>query len=214
MLKHRRSVLIYCLISGGKKTMWKQRFLAVGFAAVFLVLPISAGAACYTTTDYSAHPSADEIYSTALPGGLEHGIDYFWDIGDVLLNSNEKISRVNIIFHNFYNNSIDDPTNTFEVSLYNENRIGMTSLGLWSDTDGPMVRTDDVVFYTEDASLLAYLTLGNTFGIMGDPQCHYYGDRLSVDVLTYTSEVPIPSSVLLLGSGLAGIFGYRRKRRR
>jgi len=61
----------------------------------------------------------------------------------------------------------------------------------------------------EIATLNTYVTDGN-FGLGFDPDCHYYNNGITLNI--ETAPVPIPTTILLLGSGLLG-FGLLSRRK-
>jgi hypothetical protein len=64
----------------------------------------------------------------------------------------------------------------------------------------------------EPDSLIGILTayaLNGSFGFGIDPDCHYYNDGITFTVTT--EPVPEPTTILLLGLGLVGLAGIRRK---
>ncbi|SPD75018.1 hypothetical protein PITCH_A400053 [uncultured Desulfobacterium sp.] len=96
----------------------------------------------------------------------------------------------------YHNNRI------IRLSLFSlPNWSASSLLGTWSDNDGSGTK-NDVVFTT-------YLTNGNYFSIGIDPDCHFYGTKITVDAST--APVPEPATILLIGSGLIGLARFRKK---
>ncbi len=50
------------------------------------------------------------------------------------------------------------------------------------------------------------------FGFGFDPDCHFFND--GVELVIQTTNAPVPSTLLLLGSGLFGLVGVRRRKKK
>lgn len=94
---------------------------------------------------------------------------------------------------------------------------------------GPLPRISDggaLVTYTFSADQLAVLNANvlasfrsyeaAIIGLGFDPDCHFYNDGVSFSITTGsgTSAVPEPATMILFGTGLAGLVGMNRRRKR
>ncbi len=60
------------------------------------------------------------------------------------------------------------------------------------------------------AALAAYISAGNNIAFGFDPDCHFWNNGVVFTI--ETASVPEPMSMILLGSGLAGLYLRKRKR--
>jgi hypothetical protein len=63
------------------------------------------------------------------------------------------------------------------------------------------------------ATLAAFINAGGTISFGFDPDCHYWNDGIIFQYTTAVAPVPEPMSMILLGSGLAGLYIRRRRQR-
>lgn len=63
------------------------------------------------------------------------------------------------------------------------------------------------------AALAAYISAGQNIAFGFDPDCHFWNNGITFSYTT-APQVPEPMSMILFGSGLAGIGAYLRRRRR
>jgi hypothetical protein len=67
----------------------------------------------------------------------------------------------------------------------------------------------------ELAALFAYITNGGNFALGFDPDCHFFNDWIKLEITTSNPppQVPEPTTLALLGTGLAGLYARRRRQR-
>lgn len=195
--------------------------------SIVLILSFSgmAGATvtAYNEGEYVAASGWGTVAAQS-PIDLDHSYYYIWGLND--FDPNAEITSIDIVFHGIYNWQVED--NLLSVYIFDNcqdvgwNRLGpdyqsdsnpdwsgvykATLTGTWSDADGSATR-NDVVFTITDATLLSYVQGTGTFGIGIDPDCHYWGEKITVQ-----APVPEPATMLLLGTGLIGMAAIGRRK--
>jgi hypothetical protein len=179
-------------------------------------LPAVAGASTYTFT-----PTPTNLWN------LDHNEAYTWGIDSTKLPSNEVITGATLSFDQIYNWQIEP--NTLYIHLLNNPSAGSTGhwdyrpgdyfsgqgvlIDTYSDSDGPNSKIDLTYSFTADQiSALTTYAQNGTFGFGFDPDCHYYNGGIKFEVTT--APAPEPATLLLLGSGLLGLVGVRRRAKR
>jgi hypothetical protein len=107
------------------------------------------------------------------------------------------------------------PTLVAETGAFNGDGTGNFGFGITGPTQsdgGAGAFSSDIVFHVANASI-ADLTVPNNLGIIfvADMLSGQTGNTGPVDATGPGATVPVPPTMLLLGSGLVGLAGLRRK---
>lgn len=198
-------------------------------SALFLVSASLAGAATYTF-----QPTPNDLWN------LDHGYYYTWGI-NWSVPAGETIVGASLFFDDIRN--YDNSENHLWVHLLDSATAGTAEgtdsndnvdyfadypacqhilLNYWHNlSDDPLDTATNPSNISRDITydfkasqldtLTDYLTDGN-FGLGFDPDCHFYNNGITLTI--ETAHAPVPASVLLLGSGLLGLVGFKRKTRK
>ena len=171
-----------------------------------------AGAATYI---FEPSPSSD-LWD------LDHDKYYTWGI-DWNLPQGETIAAATLSFDDVRNNDsglndlyvqlLDSASNGVAVGTDNPafgNYFANQGIQLYHGINLSNTALDiDVIFNSgQIITLLDYLKDGN-FGLGFDPDCYFYNDEITLTLNTVNT--PIPGAIFLLGSGLVGLAGLRKK---
>ena len=150
---------------------------------------------------------------------------YLWTVDDATLG--HVPTAIDIVFHhiqeidNISNDKlsvyIKDVSNTpagfsnfgyADKGSYLEGYINVTGEGTYWQDPAADNTYFDVVFHIEDQAITNLFANGNQYQLLIDPECLY-----DVEEITVAAAVPIPASVLLLGSGMFGLLMFRGRRK-
>jgi len=188
----------------------------LGFLLVSVFVLSMAGGALANTYEFNPTPRADL-------SDLDHEKYYTWGI-NWSIPAGEVIESATLFFDNIRN--YDSTSNDLWVHLLDSPSVGVTvgtdnqGGGDYFAGQGPLLKhwqalpaTPQDITYTFTAdqlvALTAYFANGNA-GFGFDPDCHFYNDGITLTI--ETAQVPIPAALWLLGSGLLGLIGIRRRR--
>ena len=176
-------------------------------------------------------------FSPPYPPGLSPlsaGYNYTWGI-DWSLEPDAFITEATLTFRGLFNSDIS-VSNVLYIHLLDTVPLGVTravdtplpgnpyALGIdtfadqgiliaaWADTPpGGIANRSDVSFVfnaSELQTLTDYFHNGGNIGFGFSPECSFYSSEVTFDV----QPIPEPTTLLLLGSGLAGLGIWGRRR--
>ena len=163
-------------------------------------------------------------------GDLNHDRYYTWGIHtDWRVPQGEQIASATLYIDNI-NDWQEEATDFLYIHLLDDPGVGVAShydaqgngdafaswplIDIYSDNTPPYGENQagEYKVYPFDSVLLGHLEnyiADGEFGFGFDPDCYFYNDGVRFEITT--SAVPVPPAVLLLGSGLIGIVGLKRK---
>jgi hypothetical protein len=104
----------------------------------------------------------------------------------------------------------------FAGSLYNQNPLVVSGTANTLLTSRSFTTTPITYTYNFTAAQLqalsAYINNGNNVAFGFDPDCHFWNNGITFKIITRPNEVPEPTTLALLGTGIGGFLLRRRRK--
>lgn len=202
-----------------------RRMRSIAVCGLVMVAVICAGASAWAGT-YAYYPSPANL------NNLDHWKYCSWGVDLTNIPAGETITSATLYFDSIDNWLGGCEENYLYIHLLDSPAPGFTEwpdvLGGYGDDwggAGPLVATySDSAYGAENLQYdLGSLGLLDTFkayaadgtaGFGFDPDCHYWNEGARLDVSTRTSDVPEPSSIMLILTGGIPALGMALRRRR
>lgn len=195
----------------------KIRLTILTTLVLMLAVTVGSQAAIFTF-----QPTPSDMWDLSHDQAYSWGIA--WDFPE------DQITEATLTFSDIYNWIDED--NWLYIHLLDDPPIGTFQLGdpaptnssgfdyfagegvlinTWSDPNGGPPGVDLTFSFTDLGILDDFINYSSdgTFGFGVDPDCHYFNEGIKLTVFT-SASVPEPSTLILIGMGLAG-FGFYRK---